>query len=107
MKVTLNWKTGKLIPELLGHGIEVYYLPNQVHDQRFIIAFVNGFQWLHGYSNDVDIDVLLPEVSEFINLDLNGTQIINKMKSHLSWYLHRRKVPPHEIGRNFITHINT
>jgi hypothetical protein len=106
MKLNINWQITDSIPGGSGHGVDVYYPLNQERDQQFVIMFVDEFRWLHGYSNDVCVSVLSPKSKEFISRGLNGNDIINDLKKHLSWYLYRRKMPPNRIGKHFMTIIN-
>ena len=106
MKLEIEWKIADSIARGSGHGVDIYYPLNQEHDQRFVIMFVNEFQWLHGYSNDVCVSVLSSKSIEFTTRGLNGNDIINELKKHLSWYLYRRKMPPNKIGKHFMTIIN-
>ena len=105
MKVRINWGETDKIPERLGHGIEIYCVMN--HEQeRFLLAFVNEFRWLHGYSDNVQVQILSSESGEFTKRGLNGATVIAEVKKSLVWYISRRRIPSQRMGKHFVTWIN-
>jgi hypothetical protein len=117
-KLKIIWDIVDEIPENLGHGIEIYYFAEEVSDKEFknfcppdtrlLIAFVDGFGWYHGQSDEASIKVLSPQSAEFTSRALKGVEIIMEMNTHLSSYLYERKVPTSSdrIGQHCFSHVN-
>lgn len=127
MNVTLRWKTVNSIPEMRGHGIEVYYLVgfDPEHDSieeykifdstrtllsrpSLFVAFVDGFKWKHGTSDEAVIEILSPRSHKFKKLGVDGGKVKTEIEEVLSPYLQKRELPPGDrlIGKHLVTHAN-
>jgi len=107
MPVKINWVTVEHILEGSGHGVEICYAGSHKESDRLLLAFVVGFKWYHGVSDNVKVQILPPESQEFTKRGLEGCVIIAEVKKSLPWYLHRRRVPLGHMGKNFITWVNS
>lgn len=99
MSININWKTVHEIRNC-GHGVEVFFANSLKQTDKLNMAFIVGFAWTHGSSDDVAVSVLSLESIEFTKRQLNGVEIISLLKMSLLEYLARREVPLHRIEMN-------
>ncbi|MFC2038988.1 hypothetical protein ACFLUG_04385 [Chloroflexota bacterium] len=104
MPITIEWLPVENIPEGSGDGIEVYYTNSDIN---LLLAFIVGFQWFHGTSEKVTIQVISSESVEFTKHDLDAPELIEEIKQLITPYINKRGIPPKKIGSNYTTLINS
>jgi hypothetical protein len=106
--VDIHWhSTLTILESKLGHGVHLDY-GEESRRPQFVVAFVNEFDWLHGVSDDVTVDILDSKSAEFASRNLNGAAIVAEAKAVLRPYLLTRTLPKpdEDIGNNFRAVIN-
>lgn len=81
-----------------GHGIAVY--DTAVEEGRRLIAFVDGFAWYHGLSDEVTVHCIEPD-------DVTGPRVMDEMKSALGSALADRRIPPDQLTARVTVIVNT
>lgn len=85
----------------LGHGIEFWDVTRDSKYGKKVVAFVDGFEWLHGYSDDViiycdepdevfpasEIEAMKQEVEEVLSKRVIKTQtwmVTTRIRAHIN-----------------------
>ena len=57
--IKIIWEEHEVIPDRLGHGM--IFISSQEMSEEGILAFVDGFEWYHGWSNEVRVLIRKPD----------------------------------------------
>lgn len=104
--VQIIWNVVNTISKGRGHGVEVHYFTEPSKYRGFIVAFLPAFPWLQKTTDSFEVEILDPNADEFTNRNLNGTQIIDRLKSEFTFLIVNRKQPPSKITKNLVTILN-
>lgn len=109
LEVTIEWLDVDSIPELgQGHGVELYYAPTGELANAPVVAFVDGYAWLHGTSDRAEVRILKPDSAEFATRGIDGPSVTALARKVLLRYIPRRKLVPHghTFGKCLKSHLN-
>jgi len=86
-----------------GHGVEFLY-----SDSRgSIIAFLEGYNWMHEGKGAVKVYILTPEAGIFKESSEDGNSIVEDAKSTVLYFLKKKALWKHgKIGDKFFAWFN-
>jgi hypothetical protein len=95
-EMKIIWKEWPVVPDFhhLGHGIHF-------HDQKkewesSLVAFVEGYGWLHGNPPEVVVNCIKPD-------SISTLKVLNAMKSKVEELLRSKHIPKHMFLESMIT----
>jgi len=92
----ITWTTTP--PDTFGHGVGLYDVQIKGRHES-LVAFLDGFAWLHGDSNQAVIHCIRPNV-------ITTAQVLDAMKKRIEEILARRQLPNNRITRRIIALVN-
>lgn len=97
--MNIIWKEWQITPEAgsLGHGI--HFHDKKRNRESDLIAFVDGFHWLHELSCDVVIYCIKPDAT-------TDTQTLGAMKNEIEQYVCSKNISPRMITRRIESIVN-
>ena len=99
----VTWIGVNEVKKRMGHGVEFLY----TNCDGPIIAFLEGYKWLHEGKGAVTVYVLTPEAGIFKESSLDGYAIVEETKSTVLQFLKKKALWKHgEIGDNYFAWFN-
>jgi hypothetical protein len=83
---------------ILGHGVQFHDCEIESEDNS-LVAFLDGFEWLHGFSNEVIIYCISPNTR-------TPEDVLSNMKKRLEAILAEREIPTGQITSRFYALVN-
>ena len=91
----------------LGHGVEIYYLPASESEERILVAFVVGFEWLPERGDTTEVIAVTPESPQYFGRELDGYKVISEMMKLILPYICKGIIPkPGKLNKNFSIRTN-
>src|SRR5262249_19127138 len=85
LKIVWQESEARLNDELLGHGVE--YHDRKIRARRkSLVAFLDGFEWLHGVSNEVLIHCIKPN-------RVTTEAVLQEMKERIEAAIAKGEIP--------------
>ena len=99
----VTWFEVKELKRGMGHGVEFLF----TNHSRSIIAFLEGYKWLHEGKGAVTVYVLTPEADIFKESSVDGYAIVEEAKSTVLQFLKKKALwKPGRIGDNYFAWFN-
>jgi len=89
----LIWKQWQTIPSISSFGHGVHFHDMRKARQTSLVAWVQGYQWLHGNPEEVVIWVIPSD-------SVSTESFLSDMKEIVGSFIRHKKVPFGNIGRN-------
>ena len=99
----VTWLQVNELKRGFGHGVEFRYS----NPQGNIIAFLEGYKWMHEGKGTVKIYILAPEADIFQEISEDGNSIVKEAKSTVLYFLKKKALwNQGKIGDNFFAWFN-
>jgi hypothetical protein len=99
-KVKVIWREWDQLPgEGFGHGVEFHDTTIRGRDQS-IVAFLDGFAWLHGFSDEATIFCIKPNTR-------TTREVVSAMQERIEKLVSTRELPNGRITERIRAWVNS
>jgi len=99
-KLKIIWQEWITKPDYYTFGHGVHFHDNKIYNLKDnLVAFLDGFAWLHGFTDEVKIYCIKPN-------KITTARVLNSMKKCIEERVSRNKVPSGQITRRIKAIVN-
>ena len=102
-KFEITWVEVNELKRGMGHGVEFLYSDSRGN----IIAFLEGYKWMHEGKGAIKVFILTPEAGIFQDTSEDGNTVVVEAKSTVLYFLKKKALWKHgQLGNKFYAWFN-